>query len=114
MSRRTIQILVPLVVLGLAGTYFISQNSGQKSGEQTRARLELVWPSLTAMPGIDRALVGGFAVTCHLDEQPAEAAGVVACLRQAAAKPDAIRPKDMDQAQASARLETLISQAQDK
>lgn len=112
MSRRTLYILMPLIILGLAGTYLFSQNTGQKSGELIKSRLEQVWPSFMTWPGIDRALVGGFAVSCHLDEKPDQAPAVIACLREAAAKPDAIRPQGMDQPQASARLETLIGQGQ--
>lgn len=111
MSRRTLQILIPLIILGLAGTYLFSQNSGQKSGERIKARLELLWPSFTTLPGLDRALLGSFAVSCHLDDKPAQAPAVSACLREAAAKSESIRPQGMDQAQAAARLETLMSQA---
>lgn len=111
MNRNTLQILIALVIAGLVGTYFYSQNSGQQSGERIKARLALVWPTFSSLPGIDRALLGGLAVTCHLDEKPAEAAAVTACLREAAAKPDAMRPQTMTQAEATARLEALVDQA---
>ncbi|WP_213877149.1 hypothetical protein [Pseudomonas sp. dw_358] len=114
MNRSTLNILIPLIIAGLVGTYFYSQSHGQKSGELIKARLELVWPTFTTLPGVDRALMGGFAVSCHLDDKPAEAPAVIACLREAATKSDAIRPQGMEQAQASARLETLIDQAQGK
>lgn len=114
MSRRIPLYIaaVALIALSAGVIYFIGKQSGQKAGEQTKTRLELVWPSFMALPEIDRAVLASFALTCHLDQKPAEAAGVIACLREAAADPDSIKPKGMGKAEAAARLEGLISQAQ--
>lgn len=90
---------------------FVGKRSGAATGAQVKDRVELVWPSLMSMPDSDRALLAGFAMTCRLEQKPQSVASVIACLRDAAADPDAIKPKGMDQADAAARLEVLIHDA---
>jgi hypothetical protein len=117
MNRRAVKFLLPMGIVILcifAALYWTGQNSGRKSGEQTKARLELVWPSLMTLPETDRALLAGLSMTCQMEHRPIEAAEVIVCLREAASNPDAVRPKGMGQVEAAARLETLITQAQEK
>lgn len=118
MNRRAVKFLLPMGIVVLcifaALSYWTGQNSGRKSGEQTKTRLELVWPSLMTLPETDRALLAGLSMTCQMEQRPKQAAEVIGCLRMAAGDPDAIRPKEMGQAEAASRLETLITQAQEK
>lgn len=105
-------VLVAVCVFALA--VVVGKKQGAQSGEQTKLRLELVWPSLMTLPDTDRALLAGFSMTCDLDRKRPTDAVVIDCLRAAAANPDALRPKGMGQQEAAERLETLITQAQGK
>lgn len=116
MNRRTPLYLAAALSLALSAgaVYFIGKQSGHRTGEQAKTRLELVWPSLMTLPTTDRALLAGFSMTCRMESRAKEADDVIGCLREAAGNPDAIRPKEMGQAEAAARLETLITQALEK
>ena len=103
-------VVVSLFVLAIV----VGKKQGAQTGEQTKARLELVWPAFMSLPETDRTVLGGFSMTCHLERQPETAAAVIACLRSAAADPDALKPKGMGWAEAAARLEVLIDTAQEK
>lgn len=109
-------VVVLLVVCLFALAVVVGHKQGEQSGERTKVRLELVWPSFMNLPSTDRALLAGFSMTCELDrlDKRATDAVVIDCLRAAAANPDAVRPKGMGQQEAAERLETLITQAQGK
>lgn len=110
---RNVVIAVVVALLFVLAIEF-GHRQGSQTGEQTKARLELVWPAFMALPETDRAVLAGFSMTCHLERQPETAADVIACLRSAAADPDAIKPKGMGWAEAAARLEVLIDTEQEK
>lgn len=97
---------VAVIALGVATK--IGHMAGVDAGGRAKDRLELVWPSLMTMPEGDRALIVGLAMSCHLEERPANARDVVACLREAAADPKAMLPKGTDQARVAAKLEELL------
>lgn len=112
-SRRIVSIVVGVSLLFVLAIV-IGKKMGVDTGANTLARLELVWPSFMELSPTDRALLAAFSMTCHLERQPQKAAEVIACLRSAAADPDAIKPKGMGWAEAAARLEVLIDTAQEK
>jgi hypothetical protein len=99
-------VVVAVIALGLATK--IGHMAGEDAGGRAKDRLQLVWPSLMAMPEGDRALIVGLAMSCRLEERPAEPREVVACLREAAADPNAMLPKGTDKASVPAKLEQLL------
>jgi hypothetical protein len=112
-SVRVVSIVVGVLLLFVLAIV-IGKKQGAETGAETLARLELVWPSFMRLSSTDRALLAGFSMTCHLEREPQQPAEVLACLRSAAADPDAIKPKGMGWAEAAARLEVLIDTAQEK
>lgn len=98
--------MAAIIIFGVSMN--MAHKAGSEAGTLARERLELVWPSLMAMPEADRALIVGLAMSCRMEQRPAEPREVVACLREAAADPHAILPKDVDQASAQSRLEQLL------
>ena len=112
LSRKTLFVIATIAVVIFAGILIkAGRDSGAVSGQKARDGIELVWPSLMALPETDRALLAGFAMTCDLADKPQSVTSVIACLRDAAANPDALKPKGMGQADAAARLEVLIDDA---
>lgn len=104
-------ITLAFVAVLVVGTPLVMQYgrlAGQNAGERSIARIALVWPEIRSMPYNDRALLVGLAMTCRLENRAAVQSEVVACLRGAAADPDAILPKGMDRGQAQARLVQLL------
>lgn len=97
---------VAVIALGLATK--IGHMAGMDAGSRAKERLQLVWPSLMSMPEGDRALIVGLAMSCRLEERPANAREVVACLREAAVDPKAMLPKGTDKASVPAKLEQLL------
>ncbi|MGF6440165.1 hypothetical protein [Paraburkholderia youngii] len=72
-------------------------------------RLELVWPSPLRLPAEDRKFLAALAISCGLDRRPAQASHVIACLEQAASRPDTVLPDGMSHADAPDRLSHLVS-----
>lgn len=105
-------IIVAIAALVIAGSVMLASIIGRSAGEHAAAaskdRLELIWPSLMEMPGNDRALLAGLAMTCHVEQRPATASDVVACLRGAVDDPHTILPKGVDRDSARARLDELL------
>lgn len=94
-------------VLVLASVY-VGHRAGEASGDQARTRLELVWPSVMEWSEAERAFVVGLAMTCDLHTRPATREATVACLREAAADPNAELPVGVTHAEAPARLDDLL------
>lgn len=111
---RRFGAIAAIGALLIAGALLLASTAGRSAGEraasQSKARLQLVWPSIMDMPFADRALLVGLAMTCHLEDRPAVAADVVSCLRDAADDPRAVLPKGVDRDTARARLEKLLPQ----
>ncbi len=95
------------VLLTVAGV-FLGHQAGSSAGERAKARLLLVLPSFDSLPDDDRALLVGLAMTCKLEDRPAQVGEVVTCLRQAATDPHVFLPKGVDKATAPRRLEQLL------
>lgn len=100
-------ILAVAVILCVVGT-LLGHWAGKGAGERAKARLQLVIPSFDRLPNDDRALLVGLAMTCRLEDRPAQAREVVACLREAATDPHAFLPKSVDKAAVPGRLEQLL------
>lgn len=113
-SNKTLVVAVLTLLVVCVVSFVAGKRGGEISGQQAKARLELVWPQLMTLPDDDRALLAGFAIACRVEQQPETTSDVIACLRSAAADPDAIKPKGMGSAEAAARLEYLIETAQGK
>jgi len=111
-KRIVIVAIAALVIVG--GSIMLASIIGRLAGERAAAaskeRLELIWPSLMQMPVNDRALLVGLAMTCHVEQRPAIAGDVVACLLDAVDDPHAILPKGVDRDSARARLDKLLHQ----
>lgn len=95
------------VLLTIAGV-FIGHQAGRSAGERARERLQLALPSFESLPEGDRALLVGLAMTCKLENRPAEVGEVVACLRDAANDPNVFLPKGVDKSAVPGRLEHLL------
>lgn len=110
MRTRAKQFLAIALLAGISFSVVIklSHRAGAEAGALAKDRLQLVWPSLMTMPDEDRALIVGLAMSCRLEQRPAQSSDVVTCLREAAADPHAILPKDIDQTTARERLERLL------
>lgn len=108
-SRKKIYLLAAIAI---AVVFVVSLNASRKAGDlhgqQTMERLKLVWPAFSDLPETDRAVLAGFAMSCHLERRPAVAREVVACLRSAADDQDSITPKSMSHAEAVVRLDQLL------
>ncbi|MBA9869741.1 hypothetical protein D7S79_08525 [Ralstonia insidiosa] len=100
--------LLALAVLLTAGGAFLGHQAGSSAGERAKERLQLVLPAIDSLPEHDRALLVGLAMTCKLENRPAEVDEVVACLRDAANDPDAFLPKGVDKGAVPGRLEQLL------
>lgn len=96
------------VILGLAAVW-IGRTGGESVAKLDIARLELVWPSVMAFPDRDRAFLAGLSLTCDLHQRPMERNAVIACLQDAAQRPDATLPPAEDRAEATGRLNRLLS-----
>ncbi len=100
-------LLALAVFLTVAGT-FLGREAGRSAGEQAKARLQLALPTFDSLPDDDRALLVGLAMTCKLEDRPAQVGEVVTCLREAATDPHVILPKGVDKAADPGRLEQLL------
>ena len=106
--KARILAVVALAVAGFCAAMIVGRMTGAEAAARSHERLQLVWPSIMTMPVNDRALIVGLAMSCRLEQRPVEAGEVVACLREAAASPDAMLPNGVDRASVPARLEQLI------
>ncbi|GGM25458.1 hypothetical protein ACFQDN_21915 [Pseudomonas asuensis] len=109
MNRTLLVITLSVVVVGSA---LLGQQYGEQEGQKSKALIELVWPSFDSFTEADRAVLAGFSMTCNLQNRAKNAYEVISCLREASSDPNAVRPNGMDQSQASARLESMISNAE--
>lgn len=107
---RWITGVAAIVAVLLAASVYIGQRAGAAAANDARVRLELVWPSVMEWPEADRAFVVGLAMTCQLDTRPATREATIACLREAAADPDATLPIGVSPAEAPARLDAVLKQ----
>lgn len=81
--KRTLVFIVLAVALGAA----VGRWQGGHHAERMRARLELRWPNLMALPEPTRALLVKAALACDLVDQSAPTPGSVeACVREGAAE----------------------------
>lgn len=106
--KRTAVVAGIVVALLLASVY-IGRRAGEAAGADARTRLELLWPTVMEWPEADRAFLVGLAMTCDLHTRPATREATVACLREAASKPDAELPVGVSAAEAPARLDALLN-----
>lgn len=109
MGRKHALVIAAVAVAGSAVALKIAHTAGADAGGRAKDRLQMVWPSLMAMPDQDRALIVGLAFSCRLEQRPAEPREIVACLREAAADPNATVPKGIDKASVPAKLEQLLN-----
>lgn len=80
------------------------------SGDRSKERLQLVFPSIMNMPVSDRVLLVDLAMTCHLEQRQAARTEVTACLRKAVDDPHATFPNGVNRDGARARLNQLLHQ----
>jgi len=102
-----------LAAIAVAVVFVVSVNSsyqaGDRAGRAQLERLQLVWPGFLDLPEADRAVIAGFALSCHLEGRAAVPGEVASCLREAAADPAALKPKDMTQDAAASALARLLA-----
>lgn len=110
----TIMLLVAVGVAGylLHGVFTkLGTESGSRSAELSRQRLQLVWPDVMEWPMEQRAFVVGLSMTCRLSERDATREDTIACLESAAADPAALLPKGLPHEQATPLLARMLAQA---
>ena len=109
--RRSKILAIGFLVFGasLVGATYLERDAAQADIE----RLSLIWPFVARLQDTDRAFLAGLALTCKLHQHSDTRDEVVACLRSAAADPAAILPRDMNSADASSRLESMLAFAPD-
>jgi hypothetical protein len=108
--KRPSLVILPIlaVLLGVAALN-VGRWTGADAGQRSLDRLQLVWPSLLAMPEQDRALLAGLAMTCRLEQRDKEPKEVIGCLREAVNDDNPILPRDMDKELAAQGLERLLA-----
>lgn len=105
---KRVVIVVGIVAVLLLASVYVGRRAGEAAGDDARTRLELVWPSVMEWSEAERAFVVGLAMTCDLHTRPATREATVACLREAAADPNAELPVGVTHAEAPARLDDLL------
>lgn len=114
MMSRKILIHRRSLIVGAAGIamfllVLFGQYAGHEAGQADIELLKQVWPYLPQMSTSERAFLAGLSLTCQLHRNAEDRESTIACLRRAAADPDATLPKDFEHAEAPARLERMLS-----
>lgn len=109
LKNRSLVILPIVAVLLGVSAINIGRWTGADAGQRALDRLQVVWPSLLAMPERDRALLAGLAMTCHLEQRGNTSRDVVECLQEAANDDNPILPRGMSKEQAAQGLERLLA-----
>ena len=109
--RRSKYLAIGFLVFSasLVGATYVGRESAQVDIE----RLSLIWPFVARLQDSDRAFLAGLALTCRLHQHSNTRDEVVACLRSAAADPEALLPREMNHGDAGARLERMLAFAPD-
>lgn len=109
LKNRSLVILPIVAVLLGVSAINIGRWTGADAGQRALDRLQVVWPSLLAMPARDRALLAGLAMTCHLEQRGKTSRDVVECLQEAVNDDNPILPRGMSKEQAAQGLERLLA-----
>lgn len=115
MTRKAL-ILRRSLIVGAAGIamfllVLVGQYAGHEAGEADIELLKQVWPYLPQMSSSERAFLAGLSLTCQLHRNAEDRESTIACLRRAAADPDATLPKEFEHAEAPSRLERMLAMA---
>jgi len=87
-------LAIAALVAGLIVTVaaVVTSYAAQRDAIAQRARIELVWPDVLALPANERVFIEAMAEHCHLARRPLTAYAATVCLTEAAADP-AFSPK---------------------
>ena len=115
MTRKAIILRRSLIVAfgGLALFLFalVGQFAGREAGKADIELLKQVWPYLPQMSPSERAFLAGLSLSCQLHRNAEDRESTIACLRRAAADPDATLPEGFDHSEAPTRLERMLVMA---